>query len=247
MSSPPDTPLAPTRWAAMFEKQAESTVGDYDMRASAAYIRSPVGSPQLRGLQRRELAVPLLGATKAPVAAPRIIERGTAHAAMIFHDLLRKEQYELKLATSASSSSFSLGGASPRSQSPQSLRCRTSSQPENRLRFRMRMQRAKAPEHPILCAPCGKACAKDELPSAHSSCASVPDAGGPAVIAAAAPAPTHESPVAIESALDPLAGPPAPLPLWDDVLRRADERPIPASPDERPIPARRGGVWLAAR
>jgi hypothetical protein len=31
MSSPPDTPLAPTRWAAMFEKQAESTVGDYDM------------------------------------------------------------------------------------------------------------------------------------------------------------------------------------------------------------------------
>jgi len=46
------------------------TVGDYDMRASAAYIRNPVGSPQLRGLQRRELAVPLLGATKAPVAAP---------------------------------------------------------------------------------------------------------------------------------------------------------------------------------
>ena len=76
-----------------------------------------------------------------------------------------------------------------------------------------RMQRAEAPEHPI-CAPCGNACAKDELPSAHLSCASVPDAGGPAVIAAA-PAPTLESPVAIESALEPLAGPPAPLPWWE--------------------------------
>ena len=84
-----------------------------------------------------------------------------------------------------------------------------------------RMQRAKAPEHPIFCAPCGNACAKDELPSAHSSCASVPDAGGPAVIAAAAPAPTLESPVAIESALEPLAGPPAPLPWEIKRLRNA--------------------------
>ena len=84
-----------------------------------------------------------------------------------------------------------------------------------------REQRAKAPEHPI-CAPCGnKACAEGELLSANSSCASVPDAGGPAVIAAAAPAPTHESPVAIESALDPLAGAPAPLPLWEKGLRKA--------------------------
>ena len=67
---------------------------------------------------------------------PRIIERGTAHAAMIFTDLLRKEHYELKRATSASSS---LGGASPRSRSPRSprsARTRTSRpHPENRLRF----------------------------------------------------------------------------------------------------------------
>jgi len=84
-----------------------------------------------------------------------------------------------------------------------------------------RMQRAKAPEHPIFCAPCGNACAKDELPSAHSSCASVPDAGGPAVIAAAAPAPTLESPIAIESALEPLAGPSAPLPWEIKRLRNA--------------------------
>jgi X-X-X-Leu-X-X-Gly heptad repeat protein len=35
------------------------------------------------------------------------------------------------------------------------------------------------------------------------------------VIAAAAPAPTLESPIAIESALEPLAGPPAPLPWWE--------------------------------
>ena len=83
-----------------------------------------------------------------------------------------------------------------------------------------RMQRAKAPEHPI-CAPCGKACADDEFPSARSSCASVPDAGGPAAIAAAAPALTHESPVAIESALEPLMSPPAPLPLWEKGLRKA--------------------------
>ena len=91
-----------------------------------------------------------------------------------------------------------------------------------------RMQRAKSPEHPI-CAPCGKACSKDELPSPpppppplpHSSCASVPDAGAPAAIVAAAPALTHESPVAIESALDTLAGAPAPLPLWEKGLRKA--------------------------
>ena len=76
-----------------------------------------------------------------------------------------------------------------------------------------REQRAKAPEHPI-CAPCGKACAKDELLSANSSCASVPDAGAPAVIAAAAPAPTYGSPVAFESAIDPLMGAPVPLPPW---------------------------------
>ena len=82
------------------------------------------------------------------------------------------------------------------------------------------MQRAKAPEHPIN-APCGKACADDEFPSARSSCASVPDAGGPAAIAAAAPALTHESPVAIQSALEPLVSPPAPLPLWEKGLRKA--------------------------
>ena len=39
--------------------------------------------------------------------APRIIGRDTAHAAMIFTELLRKEQYELQRATSASSSSRS--------------------------------------------------------------------------------------------------------------------------------------------
>ena len=81
MSSPSITPLAPTRWAAIFEKQAESTVGDYDMRASAAYIRSPIGSPQLRGLQRSELDLPLLGATKAPAAAPAALEESGATAA----------------------------------------------------------------------------------------------------------------------------------------------------------------------
>ena len=81
MSSPSVTPLAPTRWAAIFEKQAESTVGDYDMRASAAYIRSPIGSPQLRGLQRSELDLPLLGATKAPAAAPAALEESGATAA----------------------------------------------------------------------------------------------------------------------------------------------------------------------
>jgi hypothetical protein len=81
-----------------------------------------------------------------------------------------------------------------------------------------REQRAKAHEHPI-CAPCGKARAEDELLSANSSCASVPDAGVLAGITAAAPAPTHESPVAIESALDPLTGAPAPLPPWIKVLR----------------------------
>ena len=32
-----------------------------------------------------------------------------------------------------------------------------------------------------------------------------------------------------------------------DVLRRADERFIPAPPDERLTPARRGGVWCVAR
>jgi hypothetical protein len=83
-----------------------------------------------------------------------------------------------------------------------------------------RKQHAKAPEHPI-CAPCGKARAEDELLSTNSSCASVLDAGALAVITAAAPAPTHESPVAIESALDThgLASAPAPLPPWMKVLR----------------------------
>ena len=85
-----------------------------------------------------------------------------------------------------------------------------------------REQRAKAPEHPI-CAPCGnKARAEEELLSANSTCASVPDAGTPAaVITAAAPAPTLESTVAIESALDPLglASAPAPLPPWIKVLK----------------------------
>jgi hypothetical protein len=69
--------------------------------------------------------------------APRIIERGTAHAAMIFTDLLRKEQYELKRAASSSSiSSSSLGGASPRPpRSPRSAWTRPSPHPENHLRF----------------------------------------------------------------------------------------------------------------
>jgi hypothetical protein len=57
--------------------------------------------------------------------APRIIGRDTAHAAMIFTELLRKEQYELQRATSASSSS----------RSTRSPRTRTSPHPENRLRF----------------------------------------------------------------------------------------------------------------
>ena len=52
--------------------------------------------------------------------APRIIGRGTAHAAMIFTELLRKEQYELQRATSARNSS--------------TPRTRTSPHPENRLR-----------------------------------------------------------------------------------------------------------------
>ena len=39
--------------------------------------------------------------------APRIIGRGTAHAAMIFTELLRKEQYELQRPTSARNSSRS--------------------------------------------------------------------------------------------------------------------------------------------
>jgi PAS domain S-box-containing protein len=43
--------------------------------------------------------------SRAP--SPRIIGRGTAHAAMIFTELLRKEQYELQRPTSASSSSRS--------------------------------------------------------------------------------------------------------------------------------------------
>ena len=68
--------------------------------------------------------------------APRIIERGSAHAAMIFTDLLRKEQYELSRSTSVSCSGSSLGGASPRSpRSPRSARTRTSPHPENRLRL----------------------------------------------------------------------------------------------------------------
>ena len=86
-----------------------------------------------------------------------------------------------------------------------------------------REQRAKAPEHPIR-APCGnKARAEEELLSTNLTCASVrlPDAGAPSVITAASPAPTHESPIDIESALDPLglAGAPAPLPPWMKVLR----------------------------
>jgi PAS domain S-box-containing protein len=56
--------------------------------------------------------------------APRIIGRDTAHAAMIFTELLRKEQYELQRPTSASSSS----------RSTRSPRTRTSPHPENRLR-----------------------------------------------------------------------------------------------------------------
>jgi hypothetical protein len=42
-----------------------------------------------------------------------------------------------------------------------------------------RMQRAKAPEHPM-CAPCGKSCTEDvELVSANSSYASISNAGAP--------------------------------------------------------------------
>ena len=55
--------------------------------------------------------------------APRIIGRGTAHAAMIFTELLRKEQYELQRAASA------------RNSSTRSPRTRTSPHPETRLRF----------------------------------------------------------------------------------------------------------------
>jgi hypothetical protein len=61
---------------------------------------------------------------------------------------------------------------------------------------------------------CNRPQAEDELPSAHSSYASGPDAGAPALIAAAAPAPTYESPVAIEFALDALPRAPAPLLPW---------------------------------
>ena len=61
---------------------------------------------------------------------------------------------------------------------------------------------------------CNRPQAEDELPSAHSSHASGPDAGAPALIAAAAPAPTYESPVAIEFALDALPRAPAPLLPW---------------------------------
>ena len=47
--------------------------------------------------------------------APKIIGRGTAHAAMIFTELLRKEQYELQRAASArNSSSPSASTRSPR-------------------------------------------------------------------------------------------------------------------------------------
>ena len=61
--------------------------------------------------------------------APRIIGRGTAHAAMIFTELLRKEQYELQRAASVSSSTCSS------SRSTRSPRTRTSPHPETRLRF----------------------------------------------------------------------------------------------------------------
>ena len=87
-----------------------------------------------------------------------------------------------------------------------------------------REQRAKAPEHPI-CAPCGnKACAEGELPSANSSCASVPDAGGPAAIDVAATAPTHEVTCRHRVCSRPArecSWPPAPLLLWEKGLRKA--------------------------
>ena len=66
---------------------------------------------------------------------------------------------------------------------------------------------------------CNRPQAEEELPSAHSSDASVPDAGAPALIAAAAPSPTCGSPVAIEFALDALPRAPAPLLPWMSGLR----------------------------
>ena len=81
--------------------------------------------------------------------SPRIIGRDTAHAAMIFTELLRQEQYEMQRAASASSSSSSRAthrrtssnsepfiGASTRSPRPHthSPRTRTSPQLENHLR-----------------------------------------------------------------------------------------------------------------
>ena len=81
--------------------------------------------------------------------SPRIIGRDTAHAAMIFAELLRQEQYEMQRAASACSSSCSRAthrrtssnsepfiGASTRSPRPHthSSRTRTSPQLENHLR-----------------------------------------------------------------------------------------------------------------
>ena len=148
--------------------------------------------------------------------APRIIERGTAHAAMIFTDLLRKEQYELKRATSASSSSSSLGGASPRSQSPRSprsARTRTSSQPENRLRFG---QESRVGQN----GNGGGAGSDASHGGGGSSTAGSEVALDAGTTSRARDAfsliyeETIDAVFAIESALEPLAGPPAPLP-WE--------------------------------
>jgi len=87
---------------------------------------------------------------RSPSSSPRIIGRGTAHAAMIFTELLRQEQYEMQRAALASSSSCSQAthrrtssnsepfiGASTRSPRAHthSPRTRTSPQLENNRRF----------------------------------------------------------------------------------------------------------------
>jgi hypothetical protein len=88
--------------------------------------------------------------SRSPSSSPRIIGRGTAHAAMIFTELLRQEQYEMQRAASASSSSSSRAthrrtssnsepfiGASTRSPRAHthSPRTRTSPQLENNRRY----------------------------------------------------------------------------------------------------------------
>ena len=135
--------------------------------------------------------------------APRIIDRGTAHAAMIFTDLLRKE--------------------------------RTSSQPENRLRFGhdLGCSHARSCLHPRQESRVGQ----NGNGGAAGSDASHGDSGsstaGSEVALDAGTTSrardafsliyeeTIDAVFAIESALEPLAGPPAPLPWEIKGLRKA--------------------------